>query len=193
MNLPKAWNAKLGAGSFFAIKKPIQEVCSARTGFSLCKSWVLVLKREWGLRMPVTHFLYRFLDGKKTTRSQFSIPGLREINRNLKQENLFNSCESFFTKSPFCTFACINPGFGRPWYKLWIFFLVPIFIMLQKNAFGQKKFEFHAQVQKCHFGKIEKFRFLWISWRPGTLNWEGVLFCLSKNLYSQCEISQIQK
>ena len=27
MNLPKAWNAKLGAGSFFAIKKPIQEVC----------------------------------------------------------------------------------------------------------------------------------------------------------------------
>ena len=28
--------------------------------------------------------------------------------------------------------------------------------MLQKNAFGQKKFEFHAQVQKCHFGKIEK-------------------------------------
>ena len=33
------------------------------------------------------HFLYRFLDGKKTTRSQFSVPGLREIHRNLKQEN----------------------------------------------------------------------------------------------------------
>ena len=27
MNLPKAWDAKLGAGSFFAFKKPIQEVC----------------------------------------------------------------------------------------------------------------------------------------------------------------------
>ena len=26
MNLPKAWNAKLGAGSFFALYKPIQEV-----------------------------------------------------------------------------------------------------------------------------------------------------------------------
>ena len=23
--------------------------------------------------------------------------------------------------------------------------------MLQKNAFGRKKFEFHARVQKCHF------------------------------------------
>ena len=33
---------------------------------------------------PSTHFLYRFLDGKKTTRSQFSVPGLREIHRNLK-------------------------------------------------------------------------------------------------------------
>ena len=28
--------------------------------------------------------------------------------------------------------------------------------MLQKNTFGQKKFKFHAPVQKCHFGKIEK-------------------------------------
>ena len=59
-----------------------------------------------------THFLYRILDSKKTTRSQFSVPGLREIHRNLKQEKNFNSCESFFRKSPFCTFSCINPGFG---------------------------------------------------------------------------------
>jgi hypothetical protein len=35
-------------------------------------------------------------------------------------------------------------------------FVSAIFIMLQKNAFGQKKFKFHARVQKCHFGKIEK-------------------------------------
>ena len=33
-----------------------------------------------------SHFLYRFLEGKKTTRSQLSVPGLREIHRNLKQE-----------------------------------------------------------------------------------------------------------
>ena len=29
--------------------------------------------------------------------------------------------------------------------------------MLQKNAFGQKKFKFHAWVQKCHFGQNKKF------------------------------------
>ena len=29
--------------------------------------------------------------------------------------------------------------------------------MLQKNAFGQKKFKFHAQVQKCHFGNLAFF------------------------------------
>ena len=31
MNLSEAWDAKLGAGSFFAFKKPIQEVWSAMT------------------------------------------------------------------------------------------------------------------------------------------------------------------
>ena len=62
----------------------------------------------------VPHFLYRFLDGKKTTRFQFSIPGLREIHRNLKQQKIFKSHESFFRKSPFCSFSCINPRFGRP-------------------------------------------------------------------------------
>ena len=66
----------------------------------------------------ISHFLYSFLDGKKTTRSQFSIPDLRDIHRNLKQEKNFNSRESFFRKSPFCTFPCINPGFGGPWDKL---------------------------------------------------------------------------
>jgi hypothetical protein len=28
--------------------------------------------------------------------------------------------------------------------------------MLQNIAFGQKKIQFHARVQKFHFGKIEK-------------------------------------
>ena len=39
----------------------------------------------------------------------------------------------------------------------------------------KKIFEFHAQVQKCHF-------------QPGTLNWERVFFWLSKNLYKQCDV-----
>ena len=93
---------------------------------------VIFHKQCYGTGTYVTHFLYRFFDGKKTTHSQFSVPGLREIHRNLKQEKFFNSRESFFRKSPFCTFSWINPGFGGPWDKLWIFFLIPIFIMLQK-------------------------------------------------------------
>ena len=74
----------------------------------------------------LTHFLYMILDSKKTTRSQFSVPDLRDIHRNLKQEKNFNSRESFFRKSPFCTFSCINPGFGGPWDMLAIF-LVNVF------------------------------------------------------------------
>ena len=133
---------------------------------------------------------------KKTTRSQFSVPGLREIHRNLKQEKKINSRESFFRKSHFCTFSCTNPGFGGPLDKLWILFLVAIFIMLQKNAFGQKNFWISCTGPKVPFwqffnfaricaGKSTKrgffkkglarffffcFRFLWISQRPGTLN-----------------------
>ena len=61
-----------------------------------------------------SHCLYRFLDGKKTS--------LRGNHRNLKQQKNFNSREGFFRKFPFCTFSCINSGFGRPWDVLWIFF-----------------------------------------------------------------------
>ena len=67
------------------------------------------------LVLVLSHFLYMILDSRKTTRSQFSVPGLWDIQRNLKQEKDFNSRESFFRKSPFCTFFCINSGFGRPW------------------------------------------------------------------------------
>ena len=91
------------------------------------------------------------LDSKKTTRSQFSVSDLRDIHRNLKQENFFNSRESFFSKSPFCTFSCINPGFGGPWDKLWKNFLIAIFIMLQKNVFGKKKFRISCTGSKVPF------------------------------------------
>jgi hypothetical protein len=39
---------------------------------------------------------------------------------------------------------------------LWKFFLIAIFIMLQRNAFGQKKLKFLAWVQKCNFVKNKK-------------------------------------
>ena len=99
------------------------------------------------------NFLYRILDSKKTSRFQFSVPGLQEIHRNLKQQKKFNSRDGFFRKSPFCTFSCINPGFDGPWGMLWIFFLISIFIMLQKNTFGQKKFQISCTGSKVPFWK----------------------------------------
>ena len=39
----------------------------------------------------ITHCLHRFLDGRKTSRFYFSIPGLRRILRNPKQQKKFNS------------------------------------------------------------------------------------------------------
>jgi hypothetical protein len=92
--------------------------------------------------------LYRFLDNKKLATSNFSVPGLQGIHRNLKQEKKFNSREGFFRKSRFCTFYSINPGFGGPWGMLWIFFLIAIFIMLQKNAFGQIFFQISCMGSK---------------------------------------------
>ena len=32
------------------------------------------------------------------------------------------------------------------------------------------------------------FRFLWISWRPGTLKWKWLVFLLSKILYKKCDM-----
>ena len=58
-------------------------------------------------------------------------------------------------------------------------------------GFMQKK------VQKGDFLKKDSrelkffscFRFLWISRRPGTLNWERVVFLLSKIIYRKCDHS----
>jgi hypothetical protein len=44
----------------------------------------------------------------------------------------------------------------KSWDMLEIFFINVIFITLQRKSFGQKSFELHAQVQKCHFARIEK-------------------------------------
>ena len=53
------------------------------------------------------------------------------------------------------------------------------------------------KVQKGNFLKKDSrelnffscFRFLWISRRPGTLNWERVVFLPSKNLYRKCAMT----
>ena len=66
----------------------------------------------------IAHWLYRFLEGKKTSRFYFSVPGLWGIHLNLKQKKNFNFREGFFRKSPFYIFSCINPGFGGPWVMI---------------------------------------------------------------------------
>ena len=109
------------------------------------------------LPFSTSHFLYRILDSKKTSHFQFSVPGLREIHRNLKQQRNLNSRDGFFRKSPFCTFSCINPGFGGPWDMLWKIFLIAIFIMLQKNTFGQKNFWISCTGSKVPFWQFFNF------------------------------------
>ena len=43
---------------------------------------------------------------------------------------------------------------------LWKIVFIDIFIMLQKNAFGQKNFKFHARVQGFMQEKVQKGDFL---------------------------------
>ena len=57
----------------------------------------------------------------------------------------------------------LNHRFGAPWDTFWTFQINDSLIMLQRNAFGKKKFEFHARVQKCHFAKSEKLP-IWHCW-----------------------------
>ena len=109
------------------------------------------------MNQSFSHFLYGILDSKKTSRFQFSVLGLQEIHRNLNHQKNFNPRNGFFIKSPFCTFSCINPGFDGPWGMLWIFFLKGIFIMLQKNTFGQKKFHISCTCSKVPFWQFFNF------------------------------------
>ena len=51
-----------------------------------------------------SHFLYRFSDGKKTTHSQFSVPGLWEIHRNLKKEKKLILASPFLENPLFVLF-----------------------------------------------------------------------------------------
>ena len=93
---------------------------------------------------------------------------------------------------------------SRAWYSNFFFLPKTFFWSIMKMAiriffhnlsqgppnpgFMQKK------VQKGDFLKKDSrelkffscFRFLWISQRPGTLNWERVVFLLSKIIYRKC-------
>jgi hypothetical protein len=52
-----------------------------------------------------SHCLYRFLDNQKNTRSQFSVPGLQEIHRNLKQKEKSILASPFLENPLFVLFS----------------------------------------------------------------------------------------
>ena len=83
------------------------------------------------------------LDGKKLATSNLPFQVFEGL---IQTQNtfFFKSRKGFFTKSSFCTFADLNHGFGRPWDILWNFLINDSFLIVQKNAFGKKSFEFHA-------------------------------------------------
>ena len=61
---------------------------------------------------------------------------------------ILKSCESFLRKSQFSTLTDLNPGFGRLWDMLGIYF---IFKMLQKKSFGQNNFWISCTISKVQF------------------------------------------
>ena len=138
-------------GQFLAGKSTLlnSDACKKITLGKLPCHHCFVLSILQNQRQDLAHFLYRFLDGKKTTRSQSSVPGLREIHNNLKQEKFFNSRESFFWKSPFCTFSCINPEFGGVWvYSLRPTCESPFPPRLSSSVFFARFFWLLAPLQK---------------------------------------------
>ena len=72
----------------------------------------------------ITHCLYRFLDGKKLATSNLPFQAFQGYTP--KTKIIFQISQGFCEK-------ILNHGFGGPWDILWIFFLIAIFIMLQKN------------------------------------------------------------
>ena len=96
-------------------------------------------EKVWKFLQAYSHCLSRYLDGKKNY---------------LLLIYPSNFHKGFFRKSPFCTFSFINPWFVGPCDKLWIFFLIAIFIMLlaKKNLNFMHRFKsaILAKLKNCH-------------------------------------------
>ena len=101
---------------------------------------------------------------------------------------------------------CQNGTF-EPVHEIWIFFFLRkvFFWSIMNMAIGKNihnmpqglpnPWFMQEKVQKGDFLKkpswelkiFRCFRFLWISWRPGRLNWKWLVFLLSKNPCKKCE------
>ena len=91
------------------------------------------------------------MNTQKKGNFQFCFPGLLGIHRNPKSKEFFKSRESFLKKVSVCTLTDLNPGFGGPWKKLWIFFVYGTFIMPQKRSFGRNFFWISCTGSKMPF------------------------------------------
>ena len=78
---------------------------------------------------------------KKLATSSLAFQALEKFIETQNKKKNSIPVRAFSENPPFCIFYYINPVIGGPWGILWIFFLLAIFIMHQKNAFGQKKFQ----------------------------------------------------
>ena len=86
-----------------------------------------------------SHCLSTIMNHQRISTFWFCSPVLLRIHRNLNWKEFLKSRESFMRKVSVCTLTDLNPGFDRPWKKLWIFFVNGTFIISQKKSFGQKK------------------------------------------------------
>ena len=102
------------------------------------------------------------------------------------------------------SFDNFSIGTFEPEHEIWNFFLTKRILLKHYENANQKKYSLHAtgsaksriyarKSTKRGFSKkaIKRikffccFRFLWISWRPGMLNWKQLVFLVSKILYKQ--------
>ena len=101
--------------------------------------------------------------------------------------------------------ALLDPGMKFEFFWPKAFFWSIMKIGIRKNILNLSQGLpnpgfIQEKVQKANFLKkdwrellfFSWFRFLWISWRPGKLNWEQVVFLPSKNLYRKCVLKMPQ-
>ena len=89
-----------------------------------------------------------------------------------------------------CTLTDLNPGFGGPWNKLWIFFVYGTFIMPQKKSWilctGSK-------VPFWQNGKITKWHFWNCAFFGQKTSFEALWKCNFQKIFITCSrICQIQ-
>ena len=127
----------------------------------------------------------------KNAHFYFSVPGLWEIHKNLKQKQSFNF-GSPFLENTFLYIFLHKSWIWRLWDMLWIFSLIAIFIMLLKNAFGPKKYQISCPRSKLPFWQFLfffKVHFWTRAWNlkiilTKTFFWSIMNIAIRKNIHN---------